>query len=63
MSIRDAAAREVAASILGPFVPASEKTDTLVDLAASMIIKAVQADELAQEIEVVEARIASKVPA
>lgn len=54
--IRSDAARAIAADILGPLVPAGDKTETLIDLAASLIVNAVKADELQQQIDELEAR-------
>lgn len=52
--IRDAAALDLARSLLQPFIEADMVSETHVQLAASLIQKSVEIDERAQEIEKLE---------
>ena len=52
--IREPAARELAQSILGPYVKRGFATESQVELAATIIRLAVDADETRQQIEAME---------
>lgn len=61
--IRDEAALKCARAILGPFVERGLIEETGVKLAATIVQKHVEADELDQEIAAIEKRIAAREPA
>lgn len=52
--IRASAALDLARSIMSPLVPELDLTDHLIELAATMIMNAVEADELKQRLEKLE---------